>query len=166
MDRITSTTRAGVFVEAMCRIDVFENNRIALYKGFKTANRVTISYDFSTNLISITAILPIDSVDISKPEGSIGYVVFPSSNIVYISGEVRASIDPNNTGGESSLSVESIAYASASTLFSIDAVKPQPIKNIQITLDEPNLKAIVEATIPFRHYLNNSGVIETIPLDE
>ena len=163
MDRITSTTKAGVFVEAMCRLDVFENNRIALYKGFQTANRVTIYYDFTTNLISITAILPIDSVDVSKPEGSIGYVVFPSSNFVQI-GTILSSVDPNS-GGESLVVLEAIGYASASRLFSIDAAKPEPKKNIQITLDEPNLKAIIDATIPFRHYLNNLGAIETIPLD-
>jgi hypothetical protein len=166
MDRITSSTKSGVFVEAMCRIDVYENNRISLYKGFQTANRVSISYDFSTNLISITAILPIDSVDTSKPQGSINHIVFPSLNIVRVSGAILASIDPNNTGGESVVSVESVAYTSASSLFLVDSARSEPRKNIQVTLDPPNLKAIIDATIPFRSYLNNLGAVETIPLDD
>jgi len=170
MDRISSTTKAGVFVEAMHRIDNFENNRIALYKGLKTANRITIIYDFNTNLVSITAILPIDSVDISKPEGSIDYVNFSSNYLVSIPSHLFADISeaPNNLSGDELLSVtlSAIGYVSAFSIGSADALKPEPKKNIQITLDEPNLKAIIDAVIPFSSYLNDSGAIMAMPLDE
>jgi hypothetical protein len=163
MDRIASTTKSGVFVEAMCRLDVFENNRIALYKGFQTANRVTIYYDFTTNLISITAILPIDSVDTSKPVGSKDYISFPPSvPSVLVSAETTISQEI----GENGALITTVTYVAIYGLLSEDEARTEPRKNIQITLDVPNLKAIIDATIPFRHYLNNSGAIETIPLDE
>jgi hypothetical protein len=64
------------------------------------------------------------------------------------------------------IGVSELVYSSALTIQKADEARPMPRKNIQITFDQPNLKAIVEAILPFESHRSNSGAIVVTPLDE
>jgi hypothetical protein len=63
------------------------------------------------------------------------------------------------------ISAAELVLSSLKTLEGVDLVLPQPRKNIGITIDEPNLKAIVEAILPFDTSLGANGEIVITPLD-
>lgn len=189
MDKINSQTRSGILLESLYYLDRYENERIALYKSLVTANRIQIYSDFLTKLIYVSAILPIDSVDLTKTITSPDRIVFPvwnekvdavnASSYVFVPGYTE-SVD-YEFDEEDRLAVITIVrvldsfqpvgladlvYSSAATLQGLDSVLPEPKKNIQITLDEPNLKAVIEAILPFETYLSASGEIVINLLDE
>lgn len=188
MDRINSQTRSGILLESLYYLDKYENERMSLYKSLVTANRIQIYFDFSTKLIYISAILPIDSVDLKKTITSPDRIVFPdwnekvnaanASSYVFVPGYTESvDYEFDEEGRLAVITIVSVldsfqpvgigdlVYSSAATLQGLDSVLPEPRKNIQITLDEPNLKAIIEAILPFDTYLSASGEIVIIPLD-
>jgi hypothetical protein len=189
MERINSQTRSTILLEALYYLDKFENERISLYKSLETANRIKIDFDFDSKFIYISAILPIDSVDMSKPITDPNRVVFPDWNeeinvvsalsYVLVPGytiSVDVQYDDDTSATEitivyvppylAPIGVSELVYSSALTIQKADEARPMPRKNIQITFDQPNLKAIVEAILPFESHRSNSGAIVVTPLDE
>lgn len=189
MDRISSQTRSAILLESLYYLDKYENYRISLYESLVTANRIKIDFDFSTRFINISAIMPIDSVDLTKPITSPERVVFPVWNTeievvdvvsyVIIPGYTQmVSYERNEETGETTLILDHIpattievvtptlVYSTVLTMQELDIVRPVPRKNIQITLDEPNLKAIIEAILPFDCFIDSEGRTVVIPLDD
>lgn len=177
MDRITSQTNSAILLESLYYLDKYENERILLYKSLVTANRIKIDFDFSAKLIYISAILPINSVDASLPIESPLKPDFPDWNeevelpkILSYSLEISSIESEENDSGGSVITityVPIIIYAAVVALQKADEALPeaQKRKNIQITLDEPNLKAIIEAVLPFESYLDADANIVITPLD-
>lgn len=189
MDRISSQTRSGILLESLYYLDKYENDRIVLYKSLVTANRIKIDFDFSTKFINISAIMPIDSVDLTKPITSPERVVFPVWNTVIETVDVveyvvipgytesvsfeydeetgRNTITINHVGAQTiEVVTPTIVYSTVLTMQELDVVRPEPRKNIQITLDEPNLKAIIEAILPFDYFIDGLGRFVITPLDD
>ena len=192
MDKINSQTRSGVLLESLYYLDKYENERIVLYKSLVTANRIKIDFDFSAKSIYISAILPIDSVDPTKVITDPDRVIFPDWNeevdaveatkYVLVPGYTISIEIEEVDDGEGSrtitittvsalasyapIDVPELVYSAALTLQQVDNVRASPRKNIQITFDEPNLKAIIEAVLPFESYLNANAEIVVVPLDD
>jgi hypothetical protein len=189
MDRINSSTRSGILLETLYYLDKYETERIILYKSLQTANRIQISIDFSTQLIYISAILPINSVDLTKSITDPQRVVFPNWNTVLnTEGVTTRVLIPGYTESvdfeydeENQITTitvvmvldyyedvlaPTLVYSTALTMQGADNVRQTPRKNIQVTIDEPELKAIVEAVLPFDSYLNTIGELVITPLDD
>lgn len=189
MDKINSQTRSGILLESLYYLDKYENERIVLYKSLVTANRIKIDFDFSAKSIYISAILPIDSVDLTKPIVDPDRVVFPDWNeqvdaaaattYVLVPGyTISVDEEYDEESGVRTITIVSalafyapvdvpeLVYSAALTLQEADNVIASPRKNIQITFDEPNLKAIIEAVLPFESYLNANAEIVVVPLDD
>ncbi len=185
MERISSSTPSAILFESFYFLDGFENERIYLYKSLKTANNIYLFFDLVEKRARLSAILPIDRVNATKPIDSPGYLVFPEwvgavqidYNVGfalwggYMGGDNDANSDDNDliwdaVQGTATVSASSLFVAAAQTIAMQESAKPEieRTKSIQITLDEPNLKAIVEADIPFE-ISGDKGTFKIVLLD-
>jgi hypothetical protein len=164
MDRINSQTKSAILFESLFYLDKYENERIALYKSLVTANRIQISIDIVEGFVSISAILPIASVDPDPKAPSIP--IFPVWNrYVAIPSFTDEVIDyETNSDDEYLIPVTAVITIVAYDIFNSDRTRPNPRKNISITLDKPNLKAKIEAILPCQVLWRDRRLV-ILPLD-